>query len=274
MLIFLVACAQPSVQQVETEEKVVEVVEKVIVQCWDGSTASSLDNCPKEEKIVAKEVVAPEQKMVAAVPIARQLLEKAQAHAGYAYELEDSYVLVSGDKARHLFLKVIFIDRKPITDVFVDLANKKAVAYCHIEHEEQILGKAFTWDVSDCKHYVDKGIAVPFEDWKPEGPLNYLADFADVEPVFVEEGVQSVTSLSVPKTVQPSLHYMSNGARVVLHIEQRTQVPIQVEIQGRQPISFKNVYFDNLLLYGVQEKITDNVEYGPVSQEWLKVNAQ
>jgi len=154
------------------------------------------------------------------------------------------------------------------------LTNKKAVAYCHIEHEEQILGKAFTWDVSDCKHYIDKGIAVPFEDWKPEGPLDYLVNFADVEPVFVEEGVQSVTSLSVPKTVQPSLHYDANGVRVVLHIEQRSQVPIQVEIQGQQPVSFKNVYFDNLLLYGVQEKIADNMEYRPVSQEWLKVNAQ
>ena len=275
LLILLAACAQPAVQQVATEEKVVEVVEKVVVQCWDGSSASSLNECPlKEEKILAKEVVAPEQKVVASVPIGRQLLDKAQAHAGYSYELEDSHVLVSGDKARHLFLKVIFIERKPITDVFVDLTSKKAVAYCNVEREEQILGKAFTWDVSDCKHYIDGGIEVPFEDWKPKGPLDYLADFADAEPVFVEEAVQGVTALSVPKTVQPSLHYEANGARVVLHIEQRTQVPIQIEIQGQQPISFKNVYFDNIPLYGGQEKIVDFMDYKPVSQEWLKVNEQ
>src|SRR5574342_132992 len=153
LLILLAACAQPAAQQAAPEEKIVEVVEKVVVQCWDGSTASSADKCPPEKKIVAKEVVAPEQKVVAAVPIGRQLLEKAQAHAGYSYELEDRHVLISGDKAHHLFLKVIFIQRKPITDVFVDLANHKAVAYCNVEREEQILGKAFTWDVSDCKHY-------------------------------------------------------------------------------------------------------------------------
>lgn len=274
MLILLAACAQPAVQQVAPEEKIVEVVEKVVVQCWDGSTASSADKCPPEEKIVAKEVVAPEQKVVASVPIGRQLLTQAQTHDGSSYELEASHVLVSGDKARHLFLKVIFIDRKPITDVFVDLANQKAVAYCSVEREEQILGKAFTWDVSDCKHYIDKGIDVPFEDWKPMGPLDYLADFADSEPVFVEEAVQSVTALSVPKTVQPSLHYEANGARVVLHIEQRTKVPIQVEIQGQQPISFKNVYFDNVPLYGKPEKIAGLMEYKPVSQEWLKANSQ
>ncbi len=275
ILLLIAACAQPAVQQIATEEKVVEVVERVVVQCWDGSTASSVDDCPpKEEKILAKEIVAPEQKVVAAIPIGRQLLTQAQAHAGNAYELENKHVLVFEGKVRHLFSEVIFIDRKPITDVFVDLTSKKAVAYCNIEREEQILGKAFTWDVSDCKHYVDKGIDVPFEDWKPMSPLDYLADFADVEPVFVGEAVQSVTSLGVPKAVQPSLHYEISGARVVLRIEQRTKVPIQIEIQGQQPISFKNVFFDSVLLYGRQEKIPDLMEYEPVSQEWLKVNAQ
>jgi hypothetical protein len=115
---------------------------------------------------------------------------------------------------------------------------------------------------------------MPFENWAPKGPLDYLADFADVEPVFVEKGIQSVTSLSVPKTVQPSLHYDVNGVRVVLHIEQRTQVPIQVEIEGQQPVSFKNVYFDAVPLYGESKNIADLMDYVPVSQAWLKENEQ
>ena len=96
----------------------------------------------------------------------------------------------------------------------------------------------------------------------------------DVKPDFVESAVQTINSAGVPKTVQPSLHYVVNGARVVLRIDQRQQVPIQIEIQGQQPISFRNVFFDNVPLYGRQEKVTDLLEYKPVSQEWLKENAQ
>jgi len=275
LLMLLVACAQPSVQPLEAEEKVVEVVEKVIVQCWDGSTASSLENCPKEEKIMAKEVVAPEPKAAEAVPIAKQLLAEAQKHAGYAYELEDRFVLISGDKARHLFSeKLIFVERKPFSDVFVDLAGKTAMAYCNVEHEEQMLDNAFTWSVSDCKHFIDNSTLMPFEKWVPKGPLDYLKDFADVEPDFVEEADQTVSIAGVPKTVRPSIHYVVNGVRVVLRIDQRNKVPIQIEIQGQQPISFRNVYFDNVPLYDGQEKITDLLEYKPVSQVWLKENAQ
>ena len=275
MLILLVACAQPPAQPLKTEEKVV-VMEKVVVQCWDGSTASSLENCPpKEEKIMAKEVVASEPKAAGAVHMARQLLTEAQKHAGYAYELEDRFVLVSGDRARHLFSeKLIFVERRPYSDVFVDLAGKTAIAYCNVEHEEQMLGNAFTWAVSDCKHFIDNSTLMPFEKWVPKGPLDYLEDFADVEPDFVEEADQTVSIAGAPKTIRPSIHYVVNGVRVVLRIDERNQVPIQVEIQGQQPISFRNVYFDNVPLYGGQEKITDLLDYKPVSQVWLKANAQ
>lgn len=275
VLLLLVACAQPVVQPTPAPQPVEEkIVEKVIVQCWDGSTASSIEKCPpKEEKIIAKEVVAPEPEIVEAVPVARQLLTQAQAHGSYAYELEDRLVLVSSGKARHLFLKVIFVGTAPITDVFVDLAGKTAVAYCNVQHEAQILGKAFTWSDVDCKNFIEKSTSMPFKDWEPKGPLDYLEDFADVEPDFVEGAVKTINSLGAPKTVQPSLHYLVDGVRVILHIDQRQQVPIQVEVQGQQ-ISFKNVYFDNVPLYGKQEKIADLIDYKPVSQEWLEENEQ
>ncbi len=276
VLLLLIACAQPAVQPVSQPVVVEKVVEKVVVQCWDGSTAESVDKCPAkpEEKIIAKEVVAPEQKAETSVSIGRQLLNQAQAQGAYAYELEDRFVLVSGNKARHVFFKVVFIDRKPTSDVFVDLAGKTAVAYCNVENEAQMLGNAFTWAVSDCKHFVDEGRSMEFKDWALKGPLDYLADFADIEPEFVEDNVQMVNSDSVPKTVQPSLHYLVDGVRVILHIDQRLQVPVQIEIEGQQPISFRNIYFDTMPLYGGKEKIADLIEYKPVSQAWLKENAQ
>lgn len=277
LLLLFTACVQPAVQPVPTVQPAVEekIVEKIVVQCWDGSAASSVEQCPqKEEKIIAKEVVAPEPQVVEAVPIGRQLLAQAQAHDGYAYEIEDRLVLVSGDKVRHVLSKVVFIDRKPFTDVFVDLTGKTAVAYCDIEHEAQILGNAFTWSDVECKNFIDKSTSLPFEDWGPKGPLDYLADFAGVKPDFVEEGVQTVSIWGSPRIVQPSLHYSIGGVRVVLHIDQRSQVPIQIEIQGQQPISFRNVYFDSVPLFGKQEKIAGLLVHKPVSQEWLEKNAQ
>lgn len=277
LLLLFAACAQPAVQPAPTMQPVVEerIVEKVIVQCWDGSTASSVEQCPqKDERIIANEVVAPEPQAVESVAIGRQLLAQAQKYDGYAYELEDRFVLVSGGKARHMFLKVIFIDRVPITDVFVDSVSNTAVAYCNVEHEAQMLGNQFTWSQSNCKHFVNNETSMQYEDWTSKGPLNYLEDFADVVPDFVEDGVQTLNSAGVPKTVQPSLHYLVDGVRVVLHIDQRRQVPIQVEIQGQQPISFRNVFFTNVPLYGKEEKIAGLLEYKSVSQEWLKEHGQ
>lgn len=271
-MLLLAACAQPLVQPAETktEEK---IIEKVIVQCWDGSTASSLEACPakpKEEKIMAKDLVEPAPKAPETVPIGRQLLTHAQSYSGYAYELEDRMVLVSKDKMRHVLSGVTFVDLKPVTDVYVNLVNKTAVAYCDVEHEAQILGKAFTRAKSNCKAFIDKVMPVPFENWVIKGPLDYLSDVADLEPSFVEESLQSITIFGAPKTVQPSLHYVVDGRRIVLRIDQRRKAPIQVEIKGQLPISFRDVFFETMPLYGKQKNITDLLDYTPVSQEWLK----
>ncbi len=50
LLVLLVSCA-PQVQQVPEK-----VVEKVIVQCWDGSTASSIQDCPVQTPIETKPI--------------------------------------------------------------------------------------------------------------------------------------------------------------------------------------------------------------------------
>jgi len=269
-LLLVVACAQPAVQpaaQPVVEEK---VVEKVVVQCWDGSTAASLEDCPakQEEKIVAKEIVAPVKE--ASGTLAQKLLAQARSYSAHSYELEDRIVLVSNNKARHLFKKVIFVDRKPVTDVYVNLGDQTAIAYCDLEHEAQILGNAFTWDKSECKHFIDNSTALPFGNWVMTGPLDYLADFADATPSLIENSSQMITILGAPKNVQPSLHYDAQGKSVILRIDQRKQVPIQIEIGGQLPIGFKEVFFDVIPLYGKQENIADLLDYTPVSQDWVK----
>ncbi len=275
LLLLLASCvAQPYVQPGMNKT---EVVEKVFVQCWDGSTAESVEKCPPQEKAAEPEVVKPEvvskpEVAEPAVPIGRKLLEEAKTKfKSYAYLLDDRMVIVYGNKIRHLFLKLSLTeDRTPITDVFVDLDKNEAVAYCHIEREgRDILGDSFDLERSQCKNYIDKPVSVKFEKWVPKGPLDYLEEFADLEPILVENNIQTISISGNSKTIQPSLHYMVNGKRVILRIDRRYQVPIKIEVEGQQAVDFRETYFDVMVLYEKQQKIDQSwVEYVPVSDYW------
>lgn len=273
ILLLLISCvAQPYVQPgIKTEEK---IVEKVLVQCWDGSTAESVDKCPpkveeKEETPPAKVIVEPAPETI---PIAKKLLADAKSKfTSHAYLLDDRMVIVSGNKVRHLFMKMSQLDdRTPITDVFVDRDKKEAIAYCNVEREgRDIATDSFDWERSKCRDYVDKPIPVVFEKWVPKGPLEYLEDFSALEPILVENNIQTVSIGGNSKTVQPSLHYMVDGKRVILRIDKRYQVPIKIEWEGQNPVDFRDTYFDVMVLYGKQEKIGPQwVEYQPISEYW------
>lgn len=271
VLLLLVACAPVEVELNQTSnvsnipEKIVE--EKLVVQCWDNSTADSIDACPERPitKVIEEQVEAPE------IPIAKKLLNEAQSKfKSYAYLLEDRLVIVSGNRARHLFLKLSQLpDRTPVTDVFVDLDKKEAVAYCNVEREAEILDDAFDWERSRCGEYLDKPFVASFADWNPKGPLDYLRDFSELEPILVENNVQTISIGGNSKTIQPSLHYMVDGKRVVLRIDKRYQVPLKIEVEGGKNIDFRDAYFDVMVVYGKQQKITDDwLVYKPVSDYW------
>ena len=257
LLLLLSACiANPYVQpgMNNTEEK---IVEKVLVQCWDNSTAVSVDQCPV--KPVEKKVVE-RVKVEKPVPIAEKLLIDARTKfTNYAYLTEDRMVIVVGNKVRHLFFKLSQIDDLPITDVFVDLDKREAVAYCSVEREgRDVLGDSFDWQRSRCKDYIDKPFVVPFDNWSPKGPLQYLEEFSALEPILVENNVQTISIGGNSKTIQPSLHYMIDGKRVILRIDKRYQVPLKVEREGQQSVDFRDAYFDTMVLYGKQQKIDDS----------------
>jgi len=269
-LIFLAACAP--------EPPVVEkVVEKVLIQCWDNSTAASIEECPAQPEPEVEEVVEevpeaePEVEAAPAVPIAKQLLEDAESKfTSYAYLLSDRIVIVRDDKVRHFFLKMSQLpDRTPITDVYVNLTTKTANAYCNIEREGRIQENSFDYKRSHCKDYLDTPIPVDFNAWNTKGPIDYLEDFASVEPDLIEDNIQTISIGGNSKTIQPSLHYIINGKRTVLRIDRRYGIPIKIEIEGQQAIDYRDTYFDTMIVYGKQEKITkDWLEYQPVSEYW------
>lgn len=274
LLIFLAACAtpeattQPEPVKEPTPAKVIE--EKVVVQCWDNSTADSIENCPPRPE--TQEVVEPEQETVTEnIPIGKKLLAEAESSFdSYAYLLADRMVIVHNNKARHYFFKMSMLeDRTPITDVYVDLNTQTARAYCNIEREGQILDNSFEYERSKCKGYINEELPVDYTKWLPKGPLQYLEQYADKEPILVENNVQTINIGGNSKTIQPSLHYMEGGKRVVLRIDRRYNVPVKIEIEGQQSIDFRDTFFDVMVLEGKQEKIGRSwVEYQPVSDYW------
>ncbi len=276
ILLLLAACVpQPYVQPAPPAEE--KIVEKVLVQCWDGSTADSVDKCPSKAVAPPAEPQAlPPSKIIVdqppvAVPIAKKLLEEAQTKfKGYAFMLDDRMVIVYGNKARHLFLKMSQLeDRTPVTDIFVDYDKKEAVAYCNLEREGRIMDEAFEYERSRCKDYIDKQVSVPYEKWVPKGPLDYLKEFSELEPFLVEDNLQTISIGGNSKSIQPSLHYNVNGRRVVLRIDRRYQVPIKIEYEGTQSVDFRDTFFDVMVLYGGQQKINQSwVEYANVSEYW------
>ena len=274
---FLAACAP--VPPAEPEKPAEKVVEKILVQCWDNSTADSAGQCPPQPEEKAEEVdevivePVPVNASTPDVSIAKQFLEEAQGKfEGYAYVLGDRMVIVYQNKARHLFLKMSQLeDRTPITDVYVDLDAKTAVAYCNVEREGRVLENSFEWDRSKCRDFIDKEIPVPFDEWTTKGPLDYLKDYAEMTPILVEDNIQTISIGGTSKTIRPSLHYMVDGKRIVLRIDMRYKVPIKIEREGQQSIDFRDTFFDTMVLYGKQEKINkDWVEYKPVSEYWLQ----
>ncbi len=272
LLLLLIACVPTApVQENVTVEKpkpqiVKEVVEKVVVQCWDGSTAESADKCPPKEE--PKEVVVSPD----SGEIAQQLLNEARKKfTGLAYLLDDRMVIIYGNKVRHYFLRLSESDGKPITDVFVDLDKKEAVAYCNVEREGRTLEKSFDYERSRCKDYIDKPLATSFEKWTHKGPIEWLEEFAKQKPILVENNIQTISIGGNSKTIQPSLHYIVDGKRVILRIDRRYGVPVKIEFEGAQSIDFREAYFDVMVLNGKQEKIDQSwIEYQPVSEYWLQ----
>ncbi len=274
LLLLLASCvAQPYVQPVteKTEEK---IVEKVLVQCWDNSTVESIEQCPPK---VETKIEAPVTKVVVEqppvqIPIAKKLLADARnKFKMHAYVLADRMVIVGDNKIRHLFFRLHDLpDRTTITDVFVDLDKKQAVAYCNIEREgKDMTTDGLDWERAKCKDYVDKPIPVPFEKWVPKGPMEYLEEFSDLEPVLVEDNMQTISIGGNQKTIQPSLHYDVGGRRIILRIDKRYQIPIKIERQGEQSVDFRDTFFDVMVLYGSQEKLGPEwLTYTPISEYW------
>lgn len=274
-LLFLVACAPVAEEQKEAPEvpEVIEepprpphkvIEERVVVQCWDNSTASTVEQCPPKPG-----ETKPEPEPEDPRPIGRQLLEGAQEQfRRHAYLVEDKLVIVAGNRSRHYFLRMHEVDDQPITDVYVNAENRSAIAYCDIEREAD-MQESFDYERSKCRDHVNQPFPLKYEEWVPKGPMHYLELFADKEPMLVENNVQTVNIGGNSKTIQPSIHYEVDGKRLILRIDKRYKVPVKIEREGERAIDFRDTYFDTMVIEDSPVKITaDWMEYAPASDYW------
>lgn len=195
--------------------------------------------------------------------------------SGFAYQLDDRMVIVFDNKARHYFYNVkLTKDKTPLTDIYVDLAANKAVGYCNLEREGRMVD-SFEYDRSSCKDYIDKPIDVAVsEDLIPKGPLEYMESYVNLEPILVEDNLQTISIGGNSKSIQPSVHFMVDGKRHVLRLDRKYHVPLKIDREGQQAIDFRGVYFDTMVLEGKQQKIDQSwVVYQPVS-DYIKQNVQ
>lgn len=264
----------PPVENVTTdvpvEEPVVEapVVEELPVDENAASCAAVL--CPVNTVCEnGKCIERPEVKVEAPKGnVIEQYLNDAKTKfSGFAYQLEDRMVVVFDNKARHYFFNVKDLkDRTPVTDIYVDLLNKKATGYCNIEREGRMVD-SFEYARSRCKNYLNKPISVEMsEDLIPKGPLEYMEEYKKFEPILVEDNLQTISIGGNSKSIQPSVHFMIDGKRHVLRLDRKYHVPLKINIDGEQPIDFRDVYFDVMVLEGKQQKIDASwMEYTPIA---------
>lgn len=150
--------------------------------------------------------------------------------------------------------------RTYITDIFVDRRAQKAIGYCDPRTEEEIVGE-FNADRSKCIKLINIPIALPYAEYNPYLPEDWLQRFSHALPARVEATDQYIKQPTGWFAVNPVLHYVSGDVPVVIRVDKRTALPVQVEV-GAGPALTRTEY-DWLIVNSVQKH---EVEYQPFLQ--------
>jgi hypothetical protein len=156
---------------------------------------------------------------------------------GYSYLLGKTKYLVYGPKARILLDKVTKLDRKInstipvyITDIYLDRETSTTVGYCDPRREVELMGP-FELDRSNCAKLINTPIDLPYTQYNPVLPEDWLTRFEKYTPTLVEEAEQFVKDPSGWMTIKPVLHFIDNGDEYKLMLESKTGLPLKIEVQ-------------------------------------------
>ncbi len=162
-------------------------------------------------------------------------------HGKAQYFVKDKLVHVMLDPIKELSFMTNKTIRTHITDIYVDREEHKATGYCDPRTEEKILGTGFKVDRSVCMKLINVPIALPYEDYNPVLPEDWLEKFKDMTPTRVETTDQYIKEPTGWKLVNPVLYFVDATSAVILRLESRTGLPVKVETSDANDPSTTNV---------------------------------
>ncbi len=169
--------------------------------------------------------------------ISDALLKLRQNITSYSAFKEKTQYLVRGelarvklDKIQRPNIKVNNTIPAAITDIYVDRQAREAVGYCDPRREKEILGE-FDPQRSACAKLIDIPIPLPYDEYNPYLPEDWLARFSQVQPIIAETTEQYIREPTGWKLVNPVLHFQEGPSIVILRLDSKTGLPIKIEIK-------------------------------------------
>ncbi|MEM2916209.1 MAG: hypothetical protein QXT19_02540 [Candidatus Woesearchaeota archaeon] len=117
-----------------------------------------------------------------------------------------------------------------ITDIYIDRASKEAVGYCDPRREKEIMGE-FDPDRSACAKLIDVPISLPYDQYNPYLPEDWLTRFSHAQPILAETTDQYIREPTGWRLVNPVLHFQEGPSIVILRLDSKTGLPIKIEIK-------------------------------------------
>ncbi len=190
--------------------------------------------CDRDELLQNVTAPLPQQPVPNAVSAA--LAKFRQGVTGYYYKLDTTEYFVRGNLVRVKYEKPVELDvrinntiRTWMTDLYVDRSVPEAIAYCDIRTEREMAGTGFHADRSRCLKIVDIPIKLDFNKYDPVLPEDWLRSYEFRTPSKVEETDQYVKEPSGWKAVNPIVHFAEGRKTVILRLETKTGLPLEVE---------------------------------------------
>ena len=175
-------------------------------------------------------------------PVSDALAKFKSTVTGYSYQVGKTEYLVRGELihikpefVKKLDIKVNSTIPATITDIYIDRSARKAVGYCEPKRETEILGE-FDPDRSNCAKITDIELTLPYDEYNPVLPEDWLTRFSYAAPTLVEESNQYVKDFTGWKAVNPVLHFIENGDEYILRLDTRTGLPLKVEVAETEGI--------------------------------------
>jgi hypothetical protein len=270
-MVFLIACQPVIVQQNTTINATCNLPYREYTPgdcCLDANADGVCDREQTQLTGAAVVEVPPvEQQPVKQAPsqtaINDAIIKFRKKVSNYSYLQDDTLYLVSDKLVRikpgsiiHVKIRVNDI-LASITDIYIDRAKQQAIGYCDPRTEPEL--KSFA-DRSACVKLINTPIPLPYAEYNPVLPEDWLLRFEHSIPVRVETAEQYVKQLTGWRLVTPVITVLDGQNNVILYIDAKTGLPVKIETPHDNT---KNVTeYARLLSNGVK---ADEIVYQPIT---------